>query len=352
MSARHAGPHGPISIDRDLASEQLWHRSLARSRQRRRLTEDTRRRAPRRKGASLAVTAAMVVGPAAPTIAGAASGGGGQSSGETAPGDPLLLHYGDTGNGVAALQQQLNRVLPRIHLAVDGRFGPQTGAAVVAYQRARGLRPTGQVDAQTWEALFPKDMVVANDGSATDTSNTSDASSASLPSDSSGDGGGSGSPLAAADSTAGIGTEAVLTSGGGDLPTLAPASAAEGQGQAAEAGVRIERARRRLVARFVEPGEHPRGGLPRRRAQGRPRARQRRRAADAAAVPERRLGRPGRGLRRAGRDTAVRNGRRHRDPGRDRRLWAQRDRPQDHQRSAQGPHHLLRPLRRRPRARR
>src|SRR4030081_2070786 len=165
VSARQAGPHGPILTDRDLASDQLWHRSLARSRQRRRLAEDTRRRAPRRKGASLAVTAAMVVGPAAPTLAGAASGNEAATTGQTTPSDPILLHFGDSGNGVAALQKQLNKVVPHTHLDVDGRFGDKTKIAVLAFQHARKLPADGRVDAQTWSALFPGDMVVDNDSS-------------------------------------------------------------------------------------------------------------------------------------------------------------------------------------------
>ena len=146
---------------RDLASQELWQRSLARSRHRRQLAADMRRRAPRRKGVSIAATAAMVVGPAVPRFAAASSGpdSSNASAGETTA--PMLLHEGDSGNGVAALQQRLNRDLPRDHLPVDGFFGPKTRAAVRHFQSQHALPPTGEVDAKTWIALFPGDAIVA-----------------------------------------------------------------------------------------------------------------------------------------------------------------------------------------------
>ena len=49
--------HGTIA--RDLASPELWQRSLERSRRRRVLAEDARKEIARRKTASFAVTAAM-----------------------------------------------------------------------------------------------------------------------------------------------------------------------------------------------------------------------------------------------------------------------------------------------------
>jgi len=227
VSARHAGPYGSTLIDRDLASEQLWHRSLARSRQRRRLAEDMRRRAPRRKGAALTVTAAMVVGPAAPTLAGAASGNERGTAGQAAPGDPVLLHFGDTGNGVAALQQQLNKLVPHTHLVVDGRFGQQTKHAVVAFQRLRGLSGNGQVDAQTWSAIFPRDMVVAagaSTSSSTGSASASDAGSALSEADTSAapeTDSTSGTGFTTPDATVqGLGAEAVLTPGSAATTSL------------------------------------------------------------------------------------------------------------------------------------
>jgi peptidoglycan hydrolase-like protein with peptidoglycan-binding domain len=39
-------------------------------------------------------------------------------------------------------------------LAVDGRFGPLTKAAVIAYQKAHGLPATGMVNTGTWRSLI------------------------------------------------------------------------------------------------------------------------------------------------------------------------------------------------------
>ena len=56
------------------------------------------------------------------------------------------LQAGSTGPDVAALQRALA-------IAVDGRYGAQTAAAVSAYQAARHLEVDGQVGPLTWVAL-------------------------------------------------------------------------------------------------------------------------------------------------------------------------------------------------------
>jgi murein DD-endopeptidase MepM/ murein hydrolase activator NlpD len=175
----------------------------------------------------------MVVGPAAPTIAGAASGNERATGGQTTPSDPVLLHFGDTGNGVAALQKQLNRVVPHTHLTVDGRFGDKTKTALVAFQHARHLTADGRVDAQTWSALFPGDMVVTNDTStaAGNGSGVSSAlSSAEAASTGTTDTGSSDTGFATSDAVTGVGAEAVLTPGGDSTPSIdtAPAPKAKG----------------------------------------------------------------------------------------------------------------------------
>ncbi|MFT4146073.1 MAG: peptidoglycan-binding protein [Mobilitalea sp.] len=64
------------------------------------------------------------------------------------------LTIGSSGASVRMIQEQLNRIaqaysaLPRI--AVDGSYGPQTSAAVSAFQRIFGLPDTGIVDLATW----------------------------------------------------------------------------------------------------------------------------------------------------------------------------------------------------------
>jgi D-alanyl-D-alanine carboxypeptidase (penicillin-binding protein 5/6) len=67
---------------------------------------------------------------------------------------PLPLKSGDGGAWVESLQRRLNaRLDPSPGLDVDGDFGQATRAAVVRFQSSKGLRPTGEVDARTWEAL-------------------------------------------------------------------------------------------------------------------------------------------------------------------------------------------------------
>lgn len=62
----------------------------------------------------------------------------------------VVLHYGSTGNYVRVLQQ-------RLHIYVDGHFGPRTRAAVIAFQARHGLYRDGSVGPVTWRALggFP-----------------------------------------------------------------------------------------------------------------------------------------------------------------------------------------------------
>lgn len=57
-----------------------------------------------------------------------------------------LLEYGSTGSSVAVVQRDL-------HITADGIFGPQTQAAVIAFQQAHGLLVDGIVGPQTWGAL-------------------------------------------------------------------------------------------------------------------------------------------------------------------------------------------------------
>ena len=56
------------------------------------------------------------------------------------------LRMGDTGQSVKDLQALLG-------IGADGDFGPNTKAAVVKFQRARGLFPDGIVGRGTWAAL-------------------------------------------------------------------------------------------------------------------------------------------------------------------------------------------------------
>jgi peptidoglycan hydrolase-like protein with peptidoglycan-binding domain len=63
-----------------------------------------------------------------------------------------VIDLGHQGHPVQTLQHLLRA---RGHsVAVDGVFGPQTGAAVQAFQAAKGLSVNGIVGAQTWTALI------------------------------------------------------------------------------------------------------------------------------------------------------------------------------------------------------
>ena len=72
----------------------------------------------------------------------------------------VTVRQGSTGSAVRAVQDQINfRINKNGHtLAVDGIFGPQTKAVVIAFQRAmsaqvRGFAVDGIVGPQTWQAL-------------------------------------------------------------------------------------------------------------------------------------------------------------------------------------------------------
>ena len=64
------------------------------------------------------------------------------------------LRTGSSGIHVVALQIRLNQHLaPGTVLTCDGRFGPLTNAAVMAFQRQKGLGVDGVVGTLTWGAL-------------------------------------------------------------------------------------------------------------------------------------------------------------------------------------------------------
>jgi peptidoglycan/xylan/chitin deacetylase (PgdA/CDA1 family) len=70
------------------------------------------------------------------------------------------LRYGASGAAVQELQRRLNRWMTVSRpaglapLVVDGIFGPRTGAAVRAYQRAHRLAVDGIVGPHTWRSLL------------------------------------------------------------------------------------------------------------------------------------------------------------------------------------------------------
>ena len=76
---------------------------------------------------------------------------------ESYPGTPLRL--GSTGPDVTVMQVALNRIsqnypaIPKI-TPVDGIFGPQTEAAVKAFQQIFSLTPDGIIGRSTWYQVF------------------------------------------------------------------------------------------------------------------------------------------------------------------------------------------------------
>jgi len=76
----------------------------------------------------------------------------------------LTLEYGATGNEVKLLQKLLQNggYAPGL---IDGKFGPNTKAAVIKFQETNGLVKNGQVDTKTWNALckFATQSVLTND---------------------------------------------------------------------------------------------------------------------------------------------------------------------------------------------
>ena len=70
------------------------------------------------------------------------------------PSDPgwPALDQGSTGDQVIWLQQHLASADPSV--ALDGKFTAATKAALQAFQSSRGLAPSGETDAATWQALL------------------------------------------------------------------------------------------------------------------------------------------------------------------------------------------------------
>ena len=66
----------------------------------------------------------------------------------------VVLRRGMNGPSIRQVQEKLNVLGASPALVTDGIFGPLTEAAVMAFQRSRGLNPDGVVGPLTWNALF------------------------------------------------------------------------------------------------------------------------------------------------------------------------------------------------------
>jgi peptidoglycan hydrolase-like protein with peptidoglycan-binding domain len=136
---------------RDLAARELWELSLGRSRARRRAAE--LRFVPpatRAKRASIGALAALTVGPTASLADGSgspAAAGGPAGGPPTTAGHTITLSLESAGRQVELLQHALSDV------KVDGIFGPETEAAVRAFQTSHGLAQDGVVGPDTGSAL-------------------------------------------------------------------------------------------------------------------------------------------------------------------------------------------------------
>src|SRR5271155_3873328 len=139
-----------LRAERDLADEEPWQLSLGRSRARRRAAElrfvPTSSRAKR---LSLGTLVALTVGPAAPLADGQARSTQAGPSPEpaTTTEHTIVLSEGSEGRQVELLQRALGGI------KVDGVFGPETEAAVRAFQTSRNLTPDGVVGPLTSASL-------------------------------------------------------------------------------------------------------------------------------------------------------------------------------------------------------
>ena len=72
---------------------------------------------------------------------------------QPAPATPVLK-IGSKGDAVKTAQRLLNQKGANPPVVEDGQFGPKTATAVKAFQKANGIKQTGNVATQTWAALL------------------------------------------------------------------------------------------------------------------------------------------------------------------------------------------------------
>ncbi|MBA3358426.1 MAG: peptidoglycan DD-metalloendopeptidase family protein, partial [Thermoleophilaceae bacterium] len=139
---------------RDLASSELWQRSLERSQRRREFAAEARKQIALRKHAAIAMATAMLGGQAAPTALAAAGSGDGAAASQPAGTRTIEVKEGGLPLKVGSEGELVSAVQRALQLPADGIYGPQTEAAVQRFQAARGLLVDGVVGPATWGSLF------------------------------------------------------------------------------------------------------------------------------------------------------------------------------------------------------
>ncbi|MFN2469677.1 MAG: peptidoglycan-binding protein [Gaiellaceae bacterium] len=131
-----------VTSERDLCDDELWDLSLACARAKRAAAEKGVLQQARVASAPLLVAAVAALAPAQGSAHSRAAG-----SARAAHTDAALLKIGSRGATVEAVQRALG-------ISADGIFGPRTNAAVRAFQARNGLIVDGIVGPQTRAALF------------------------------------------------------------------------------------------------------------------------------------------------------------------------------------------------------
>ena len=132
---------GGVASDRDLTDLEVWDISQTRARAKRLAAEPGTLPQARVAGAALVVAAVAAALPAPVGAHGRARGSG------AAEVRVELLRVGSRGPAVVRLQQRLG-------VTADGIFGPHTRAAVRSFQKRHGLLVDGIVGPQTRAALY------------------------------------------------------------------------------------------------------------------------------------------------------------------------------------------------------
>jgi peptidoglycan hydrolase-like protein with peptidoglycan-binding domain len=147
-------------VQRDLASAELWDKSLERSLRRRALAPRARREQSRRKRLSLAVAAATMAGPGTPMAMAQVSGDvQADVASETPSKRAIEVRDGGLPLVIGSQAPLVAEVQKALQVTADGIFGPQTDAAVRRYQSRAGLEVDGIVGPTTWSTLFARSGV-------------------------------------------------------------------------------------------------------------------------------------------------------------------------------------------------